>query len=62
VRVQSRRGSADAIALVTPTVQRGQVFLPMHFGTVNQLTFASFDPHSRQPSYKCCAVTVTAIP
>ena len=59
VRVQSRRGSADAIALVTPTVQRGQVFLPMHFGTVNQLTFASFDPHSRQPSYKCCAVSVT---
>ena len=58
VRVQSRRGSADAIALVTPTVQRGQVFLPMHFGTVNRLTFASFDPHSRQPSYKCCAVRV----
>ncbi len=62
VQVRSRRGSADAIALVTPTVQRGQLFLPMHFRTVNQLTFASFDPHSRQPSYKCCAVTVTAIP
>jgi len=30
----------------------------MHFGTVNQLTFPSFDPYSRQPSYKACAVAV----
>jgi len=58
VTVRSRRGTAEAIALVTPTVQRGQIFLPMHFGTVNKLTFPSFDPHSRQPSYKACAVAV----
>jgi assimilatory nitrate reductase catalytic subunit len=25
---------------------------------LNQLTFPSFDPHSRQPSYKACAVRV----
>ena len=58
VVVRSRRGAADAIALVSSTVQRGQVFLPMHFDTVNRLTFPAFDPHSRQPAYKACAVAV----
>lgn len=58
VSVRSRRGVAGAVAFVTPTVQRGQVFLPMHFGEVNQLTYPAFDPHSRQPSYKACAVSV----
>ena len=48
----------EAVAVVTSTVQRGQIFLPMHFETVNRLTFPSFDPHSRQPSYKACAVAV----
>ncbi len=59
VSIRSRRGEAEAIAVVTATVQRGQIFLPMHFETVNRLTFPSFDPHSRQPSYKACAVAVT---
>jgi len=31
----------------------------MHFAAVNQLTFPSFDPHSRQPSYKACAVALS---
>jgi assimilatory nitrate reductase catalytic subunit len=62
VVVSSRRGSADAVALVTATVQRGQLFLPMHFEAVNRLTFASFDPHSRQPSYKACAVRLALAP
>ena len=61
VTVRSRRGTAEAIAVVTPTVQPGQIFLPMHFGTVNQLTYPSFDPHSRQPSYKACAVAVEPV-
>ena len=58
VVIRSRRGSAEAVALVTATVQRGNIFLPMHFAAVNQLTFAAFDPHSRQPSYKACAVAI----
>jgi ferredoxin-nitrate reductase len=58
VTIRSRRGAADATALVTPTVQPGQLFLPMHFADVNRLTFPSFDPHSRQPSYKACAVQI----
>jgi ferredoxin-nitrate reductase len=61
VTVSSRRGTTEAIALVTPTVQPGQIFLPMHFGKVNRLTFPSFDPHSRQPSYKACAVAVSPV-
>lgn len=58
VFIRSRRGEAVAIALPTSTVQPGQLFLPMHFEAVNLLTFPSFDPHSRQPSYKACAVNV----
>jgi ferredoxin-nitrate reductase len=58
VLVRSRRGEAGAAAVVTPIVQAGQVFMPMHFEAVNRLTFPAFDPHSRQPSYKACAVTV----
>jgi assimilatory nitrate reductase catalytic subunit len=58
VKVRSRRGEAHAVAVVTATVQPGQVFMPMHFPAVNQLTHASFDPHSRQPAYKACAVAV----
>ncbi|HTO02800.1 MAG TPA: nitrate reductase [Opitutus sp.] len=61
VRVRSRRGSAIASAFVTSTVQPGQIFLPMHFASVNQLTFPSFDPHSRQPSYKAAAVQVERV-
>jgi assimilatory nitrate reductase catalytic subunit len=56
--VTSRRGSVTAAAFVTPTVCRGQAFLPMHYATANQLTFPAFDPYSRQPSYKHCAVRI----
>ena len=42
----------------TPTVQRGNLFLPMHNGSTNRLTDAVFDPESRQPAYKACAARV----
>lgn len=58
VLVASRRGELTAKAYVTGTVSRGQVFLPMHYPSVNQLTHNSVDPYSRQPSYKSCAVSV----
>jgi assimilatory nitrate reductase catalytic subunit len=61
VEVRSRRGAAEAVAFLTTVVQPGQVFLPMHFAEVNTLTFPAFDPHSRQPSYKACAVVVKAL-
>lgn len=56
ITVRSRRGSATAQAVISPSVQRGQCFMPMHYDEVNDLTFPAFDPHSRQPSYKACAV------
>lgn len=58
VVVESQRGRVKARAFVTPTVQPGQVFMPMHYEATNQLTLAHFDPHSRQPSYKNCAVRI----
>jgi assimilatory nitrate reductase catalytic subunit len=56
VIVESQRGEVTARAFVTPTVARGQVFLPMHYDGVNRLTDSIFDPYSKQPSYKACAV------
>jgi assimilatory nitrate reductase catalytic subunit len=34
------------------------VFVPMHYARTNQLTFPAYDPQSRQPAYKYCAVDV----
>ncbi|MBL8993852.1 MAG: nitrate reductase [Spirochaetia bacterium] len=61
LRVASRRGALSARAVVTPTVQPGQIFIPMHYPETNRLTFPSFDPYSRQPSYKACAVSVAIL-
>jgi len=58
VTVESQRGRVVAKAFVTPTIQPGQIFMPMHYGSTNQLTLAHFDPYSRQPSYKNCAVRI----
>jgi assimilatory nitrate reductase catalytic subunit len=58
VVVASARGSLRARAFVTATIAPGQVFIPMHGATTNQLTDAVFDPYSRQPSYKWAAVDV----
>jgi len=58
VVVVSVRGSVHARAFVTATVGPGQVFMPMHDPTTNRLTDASFDPYSRQPSFKWAAVEV----
>lgn len=58
VAVESQRGRLVAKAFVTQSVRPGQVFLPMHYDAVNRLTLAHFDPHSRQPSYKNCAVRI----
>jgi anaerobic selenocysteine-containing dehydrogenase len=58
VTVRSRRGEMVAAAYLAPTVQRGQIFVPMHYREMNQLTHSAFDPHSRQPNYKACAVAL----
>lgn len=48
-----------ASVYIAPSIQRGHVFLPMHYPEVNLLTHPSFDPHSRQPNYKACAVAIS---
>jgi assimilatory nitrate reductase catalytic subunit len=60
VIVSSRRGACEVTAVVLPTVGDGQVFMPMHYSETNRLTLPHFDTHSRQPSYKDCAVQVSA--
>jgi assimilatory nitrate reductase catalytic subunit len=62
IRVRSRRAELVADAWVTPAVQPGQVFIPMHYRELNPLTLTVVDPHSRQPSYKFCAVALEALP
>ena len=61
VRIVSRRARIRATAFVTPTIRPGQLFIPMHYREVNRLTFPAFDPYSRQPSYKACAVKIEMI-
>ena len=56
--VESQRGRLKARVFVTQSVQPKQLFIPMHYEETNRLTDAVFDPHSSQPSYKCCAVRV----
>ena len=58
VAVESRRGRARALVHVTRAVRPGEVFLPMHDAATNRLTNPAFDPHSKQPAYKGCAVRV----
>jgi assimilatory nitrate reductase catalytic subunit len=58
VTVHSQRGRLQGRALVTPGVQPGQIFIPMHYEQTNLLTFSSFDPYSHQPAYKASAVAL----
>ena len=61
VAIVSRRARIECTAVITRTVQPGQIFIPMHYDVANKLTRAEFDPHSRQPSYKHCAVRLEKI-
>ncbi len=61
VDVISRRGSTCGVELrLTEIVAPGQVFMPFHFfeTNVNEVTQSAFDPISREPNYKQCAVRV----
>ena len=61
VDVVSARGRVRGVELrVTEIIAPGQVFMPFHFfeTNVNQVTQSAFDPVSREPNYKQCAVNV----
>ena len=61
VLVASGRAEVAATVFITNTVHAGQLFIPMHYSAANELTFPAFDPYSRQPSYKSCAVSVVPL-
>jgi len=61
VDIVSRRGRVRNVELrVTEIVAPGQVFMPFHFAesNANQVTQSAFDPISREPNYKQCAVAI----
>ena len=61
VSVVSPRNRVDGVELrVTEIVAPGQVFMPFHFVETNsnRVTQSAFDPISREPNFKQCAVAV----
>ena len=61
VEVVSARGRVSNVELrITEIIAPGQVFLPFHFveSNANQITQSAFDPISREPNFKQCAVRV----
>jgi len=65
VDILSARGRVCKVELrITQIVAPGQVFLPFHFAesNANQITQSAFDPISREPNFKQCAVRVERAP
>ena len=61
VDLVSRRGVVRDLELrLTETIAPGQVFVPFHWAefNVNRATQSAYDPISREPNYKQCAVRV----
>jgi ferredoxin-nitrate reductase len=64
--IRSRRGEVLVKAKISPTIKRGVVFVPMHWGKilgkdlhrVNNITSDQLDPISKEPDFKFCAVSV----
>ena len=62
LRVESRRGELTGYARVTEAVKPGAIFVPfvkLGESAANFLTNAAFDPSSKIPEYKVCAVRVS---
>src|SRR2546426_1924016 len=65
IRVASRRGELTGHACVTEAVRPGAVFVPfvkLEESAANFLTNSAFDPSSKIPEYKVCAVRVERVP
>jgi anaerobic selenocysteine-containing dehydrogenase len=61
VTIRSRRDAVTDVELrITGIVAPGQVFMPFHFAEANSnlVTLGDFDPISREPNFKQCAVRV----
>jgi predicted molibdopterin-dependent oxidoreductase YjgC len=61
IRVTSRRGELTGKALLTDRMRAGEIFIPfvkLSESAANFLTNAAYDPESKIPEYKVCAVRV----
>ncbi len=63
VKVESRRGSIEANALVDTRIKKGVAFSPFHYAKspANKLTNNALDPKAKIPEYKACAVNIQKI-
>ena len=64
VRVKSRRGELTGIALLTDRMRPGEIFIPfvkLEESAANFLTNAAYDPDSKIPEYKVCAVRIEPV-
>ncbi len=64
IRVSSRRGQLTGRALFTDRMRAGEIFVPfvkLSESAANFLTNAVYDPESKSPEYKVCAVRVEAL-
>jgi assimilatory nitrate reductase catalytic subunit len=51
----------EFVAILTDTVKKDQLFAPLHYIETNALTPSTFDPYSKEPSYKYVAVNIEKI-
>jgi len=60
VTAYSRRGEVDVPARKTPDIKKGVMFMPFHFWEcrANWITNTPYDPVSKTPEYKACAINV----
>lgn len=62
ILLRTRRGCVVMTARTVSGIRPDTVFAPFHWGgaaSINRLTNAALDPHSRMPSFKVCAVAVS---
>jgi len=65
VKITSRRGEAVIKARVIDTPRPGMVFVPFHWAEpnslINKVTIDAYDPGSKQPEFKICAVKLAKV-
>ena len=58
--IASRRSEVRVAVSPNDDVPPGMVWLPIHYGAINELTLSAVDPDSAEPNFKQCAVRIAA--
>jgi anaerobic selenocysteine-containing dehydrogenase len=58
--IASRRSDVRVAVSPNDDVPPGMVWLPIHYGAINELTLSAVDPDSAEPNLKQCAVRLSA--